>query len=46
MPLATLLNSCPVGRRTWRLLIDIGPDECLPTLVNRLKAISLNAQGR
>lgn len=41
-----LLISCPVGRRTWRLLIDTGPDECLPTLVDRLKAIPLNAQGR
>lgn len=41
-----LLISCPVGRRTWRLLIDTGPDECLLTLVDRLKAIPLNAQGR
>ena len=38
-----LLISCPVGRRTWRLLIDTGPDECLPMLVDRLKAIPLNA---
>ena len=41
-----LLISCPVGRRTWRLLIDTGPDECHPSLVDRLKAIPLNAQGR
>lgn len=41
-----LLISCPVGRRTWRLLIDTGPDECLPNVVERLKAIPLNAQGR
>ena len=41
-----LLISCPVGRRIWRLLVDTGPDECLPTLVERLKAIPLNAQGR
>ncbi len=41
-----LLISCSVGRRTWRLLIDTGPDECLPILVDRLKAIPLNAQGR
>ena len=41
-----LLISCPVGRRTWRLLVDTGPDECLPILVDRLKAIPLNAQGR
>lgn len=41
-----LLISCPVGRRTWRLLIDTGPDECLPTLVERLTAIPLNAHGR
>lgn len=42
-----LLVSCPVGDyRTWRLLIDTGPDECLPTLVDRLSAIPLNDQGR
>lgn len=41
-----LLISCAVGVRTWRLLIDTGPDECLPALVERLKAIPLNAQGR
>lgn len=41
-----LLISCPVGARTWRLLIDTGPDECLPALVDRLKQIPLNAQGR
>ena len=41
-----LLISCPVGRRTWRLLVDTGPDECLATLVDRLKAIPLNARGR
>ena len=41
-----LLISCPVGQRTWRLLIDTGPDECLSTLLDRLKAIAPNAQGR
>ena len=34
-----------MGRRTWRLPIDTGPDECLPTLVDRVKAISSKAQG-
>ena len=41
-----LLISCPVGGRTWRLLIDTGPDECLSALLDRLIAIPLNAQGR
>lgn len=41
-----LLVSCPVGRRTWRLLIDTGPDECLPAVVERLKAIPLGANGK
>ena len=41
-----LLISCPIDRRTWRLLIDTGPDECLPMLVDRLKTIPLNARGR
>ena len=41
-----LLLSSPVGRRTWRLLIDTGPDECFLSLVVRLKAIPMNAQGR
>ena len=41
-----LVISCPVGRRTRRLLIDTGPDEYLPMLVDRLKTIPLNARGR
>lgn len=39
-----LLISCQVGPRTWKLPIDAGPDECLPTLVDRVKAVSPNAQ--
>lgn len=42
----SLLVSCPVGRRTWRLLVDTGPDECWPQLRNRLAQIPLNALGR
>ena len=41
-----LLVDCPVGRRTWRLLVDTGPDECLPAVVERLAAIPLNAAGK
>ena len=29
-----------------RLLVDTGPDECLPTVVERLAAIPLNAAGK
>lgn len=41
-----LLISCPVGRRQWRLLIDTGPDECLPTLTRRLKQLPRDASGK
>jgi beta-lactamase superfamily II metal-dependent hydrolase len=41
-----LLVSCPVGRRTWRLLIDTGPDECLPAIAQRLKALPTDAAGK
>lgn len=41
-----LLVSCPVGRTTWRLLIDTGPDETYPALRQRLLAIPLGADGR
>lgn len=41
-----LLVSCPVGRRLWRLLVDTGPDECWPTLRDRLAALPVNAKGR
>lgn len=42
----SLLVSCTRRRRTWRLLIDTGPDECLPTLTARLGAIEPDAEGR
>lgn len=35
----SLLVSCPVGDRVWRLLMDTGPDECWPRLRERLSAI-------
>jgi hypothetical protein len=38
-----LLVTCPVGRRSWRMLIDTGPDECWPTLRDRLARIVLYA---
>lgn len=42
----SLLVSCALGKRTWRLLVDTGPDECLPTLTARLAAIEPDAEGR
>ena len=42
----SLLVSCPVGQRTWRLLVDTGPDECWPQLRDRLARIPPNAQGK
>ena len=35
-----LLISCPVGRRTWRMLVDTGPDECYPGLRSRAGVMS------
>jgi beta-lactamase superfamily II metal-dependent hydrolase len=40
-----LLVSCPIGQRTWRLLIDTGPDECLPALTQRLQQLPVDAGG-
>jgi len=42
----SLLLSCPVGKRTWRLLVDTGPDECWPQLRDRLARIPVGAQGQ
>ena len=41
----SLLVSCPLADRTWRLLIDTGPDECLPTLAKRLAGLPVGADG-
>ncbi|MBS1179842.1 MAG: hypothetical protein H6R06_4254, partial [Proteobacteria bacterium] len=41
-----LLISCPVGRRTWRLLVDTGPDETYPALQARLAKLRANRQGK
>jgi beta-lactamase superfamily II metal-dependent hydrolase len=41
-----LLVSCPVGERTWRLLVDTGPDECWPMLRTRLSALPKDDQGK
>jgi len=41
-----LLISCPVGRRTWRLLVDTGPDETYPSLKARLAKLRANRQGK
>jgi beta-lactamase superfamily II metal-dependent hydrolase len=42
----SLLISCPTGQRTWRMLIDTGPDECWPTLKARLAKIPKNRKGQ
>lgn len=41
-----LLVSCPVGRRTWRLLVDTGPDEAYPALKARLAKLQADRHGR
>lgn len=41
-----LLVSCPVGRRTWRMLVDTGPDEAYPALRARLLQIPPDRAGR
>jgi beta-lactamase superfamily II metal-dependent hydrolase len=40
-----LLVSCPVGRRSWRMLVDTGPDENYPALRRRLLAIPPDRTG-
>lgn len=40
-----LLIECPVGKRTWRMLVDTGPDDTYPVLRTRLAAIAPNADG-
>ena len=40
-----LLISCPVGERTWRLLVDTGPDECWPMLHARLSELPTDGRG-
>lgn len=41
-----LLVSCPVGRSTWRMLVDTGPDETYPALRRRLLQIPPGADGK
>ena len=41
-----LLVSCPVGKRTWRLLVDTGPDENFPQLKARLAQLPIGARGK
>lgn len=42
----SLLITCPVGKRTWRLLIDTGPDECWPLLRTRLAKMAPDSHGQ
>jgi len=41
-----LLVSCPVGRGTWRMLVDTGTDELYPVLGRRLGKLPMAADGR
>lgn len=41
-----LLIECPVGKRTWRMLVDTGPDDTYEVLRTRLAAIAPNTDGR
>jgi len=41
-----LLVSCPVGRSTWRMLVDTGPDETYPALRRRLLQIPRGVEGK
>ena len=41
-----LLIQCPVGKRTWRLLIDTGPDETFPQLKARLAKLPADSHGK
>lgn len=41
-----LLVSCPVGRSSWRMLVDTGPDETYPALRRRLLQIPPGSDGK
>lgn len=41
-----LLVTCKLRRGVWRLLVDTGPDECWPTLKERLAALPANRAGK
>ena len=41
-----LLVSCPVGRSTWRMLVDTGPDETYPALRHRLLQVPCGSDGK
>jgi hypothetical protein len=42
----SLLIERPVGRRTWRMLVDTGPDETYPALRTRLAVTKPDRRGR
>lgn len=41
-----LIVSCPVGRSSWRMLVDTGPDETYPALRRRLLQIPPGSDGK
>jgi len=42
----SVLVTCMVGTKPWRLLIDTGPDECWPSLKSRLAQIPPDRTGK
>jgi glyoxylase-like metal-dependent hydrolase (beta-lactamase superfamily II) len=42
----SILVTCPIGRRHWRLLMDCGPDENYPAIRRRLMRITKNSRGK
>lgn len=41
----SLLITCSVGERPWRMLVDTGPDETYPQLKARLTALPVESDG-
>ena len=42
----SVLVTCTVGTKPWRLLIDTSPDECWPSLKSRLSQIPADCTGK
>jgi len=42
----TVLVTCALGSGVWRLLVDTGPDECWPSLKERLAQIPADRSGK
>ena len=42
----SVLITCALGTGVWRLLVDTGPDECWPSLQQRLEQIPADLNGK